>query len=312
MLKNTKTIFVNGFTLIELLVVVSVLAAMAGITSVAMDGYYQEAQEQVSLAEMGEISKAIRRFKHDTGYWPKTGPFSYSSAHTEVPNDQPNGLNPVTSYRDNYFNDPANFWWLFEQPRVHIGGWNAATDTDDDTPLWQWQNEASIGWKGPYLNFDSIKTVTRDIAVEQGCSSLSLSELQVIVDTPDNTYPDHIVQRFTGLMDRFEQVREKQTGENYCIISNKTLRILVEISPDVFEYQYINRWVLDEVSRSPYLYEVNFSHVKHPVCKADLADDSKSITCIVVRSFGADGIDGYKDPTDIIEVDDLVNVIKIN
>ncbi|MCP4279843.1 MAG: prepilin-type N-terminal cleavage/methylation domain-containing protein, partial [Alteromonas sp.] len=100
----------QGFTLIELLVVVSILAALAGITSVAMDGYQQDAEEKITRVEMQRIAGAIRRFKADTGYWPKTGPFSYDTSHTEVSGTAPVASYPMTHYRDDYFNDAANFW----------------------------------------------------------------------------------------------------------------------------------------------------------------------------------------------------------
>jgi prepilin-type N-terminal cleavage/methylation domain-containing protein len=67
-IKNKQT----GFTLIELLVVVTILATLAGLTSVVMTGYEQDAQKQLTRVEMQRISNAIRRFKEDTGYWPKT------------------------------------------------------------------------------------------------------------------------------------------------------------------------------------------------------------------------------------------------
>ena len=113
-----------GFTLIELLVVVSVLAAIAGMTSVALDGYQQDAEEKLTRVDMQRIANAIRRFKEDTGYWPKT-----ESA----------GLGYKSS-------DAANFSFLFNMP----SGMNA------------WDVEYAIGWHGPYIDFPAIKTVAFD------------------------------------------------------------------------------------------------------------------------------------------------------
>ncbi len=110
----------QGFTLLELMVVVSVLAAMAGIAAVAMDGYEREAQEQLVHTEMKRIANAIHRFKADTGYYPKTGIFA-----------------------DNTDND-ANLEWLFSQP-VASGG----------VPSMDWNATTGRGWHGPYLALES-------------------------------------------------------------------------------------------------------------------------------------------------------------
>lgn len=119
----------QGFTLIELLVVVSILAALAGLTSVAVGGYQQESEEKLTRIEMQRIANAIRRFKVDTGYWPKTETgLTYTYA---VPEE----------------NVPANFSFLFTKPTVLMPGWNP---------------EYAIGWHGPYIDLPAMKTIALD------------------------------------------------------------------------------------------------------------------------------------------------------
>ncbi|MCV6611676.1 MAG: prepilin-type N-terminal cleavage/methylation domain-containing protein [Amphritea sp.] len=68
----------QGFTLFELLVVVSVLAAMASIAAVAIDGYEQAAEEELVHVEMKNIAQAIHRYRADTGAFPAAGTDSTS------------------------------------------------------------------------------------------------------------------------------------------------------------------------------------------------------------------------------------------
>lgn len=124
-MKTTRNKKQQGFTLIELLVVVTVLAALAGITSVAMDGYQQDAEEQITRVEMQRIANAIRRFKADTGYWPKTESSVY------------------TYQTDN----AADFSFLFNNP---------------NNELQEWSPEYAIGWHGPYIDLPAKKTIAFD------------------------------------------------------------------------------------------------------------------------------------------------------
>lgn len=151
----------QGFTLIELLVVVSILAALAGLASVAMDGYQQESEETITLVEMQRIANAIRRFKADTGYWPKDDNTDYTLL-------------------DSTANDPANLGFLFSKPADAIPEW---------TP------EYAIGWHGPYVNFDAIRKIGLDeinTSPGAGCNGVSSS---VINNSSFNSF-DGLVDRF--------------------------------------------------------------------------------------------------------------------
>ncbi|MDO9282576.1 MAG: prepilin-type N-terminal cleavage/methylation domain-containing protein [Methylotenera sp.] len=60
----------GGFTLLELLVTLTLLALVAGASVMALDGVDDDAKPQIVQNEMFEISKAISRFRKDTGYYP--------------------------------------------------------------------------------------------------------------------------------------------------------------------------------------------------------------------------------------------------
>lgn len=290
----------QGFTLIELLVVVSILAALAGITSVAMDGYQQDAEAKITRVEMQRISNAIRRFKADTGYWPKTGPFSYDSDHTEVSDTWPSSFN-MERYRDNYFNDKANLWWLFEQPTKYIGQWKTGTlsnlvrdpNNGSTETIWEWDIDTAFGWHGPYIDSPSIRQVIKDEVAQDGCSTMNTATVTASAIRPHSSYPTTIVKRIQGLVDRFQQVRERNTGGEYCVIQRD------EANPDNFK--------VSEFSGSPYLYEAKFTHTNSALCTKN-ADTDLSVTCAALRSFGPDGEDNGGADTS----DDIVFVLQVN
>jgi len=235
----------QGFTLIELLVVVSILAALAGITSVAMDGYQQDAEETITRVEMQRIANAIRRFKIDTGYWPKTevsGTLSYDGEDRA-----------------------ANLGFLFFKPNVTIPDW---------TP------EYAIGWHGPYIDLSAIKPIVADSG-NAGCPITTSADYAAL----------QLLPRINSLVDRFQQIREKNTGKEYCVLTRN------EKNMDEFK--------VAEYSASPYLYEIDFSHSEHELCDSN--------NCIVLRSFGADGKDGYHDDAeDEDRDDDIIFVLQVN
>jgi len=165
----------KGFTLIELLVVVSILAALAGIASVAMDGYQQEAEAQITRVEMQRIANAIRRFKADTGYWPKTesAPYSYDNA-----------------------DNAANFSFLFSQTGTAIPDW---------TP------EYAIGWNGPYIDlpairalaFDDVNATPIDCSAADDATIQTLARFDGLIDRFEQT-------RFSGAGLRYCVVTRKE------------------------------------------------------------------------------------------------------
>ncbi|NRA56274.1 MAG: type II secretion system protein [Gammaproteobacteria bacterium] len=288
----------TGFTLIELLVVVSILAALAGMTSVAVDTYHRDAQETITHVEMTRISNAIKRFKIDTGYWPRKGPFSYDTTHTETSDSWPANFS-INRYRDQYFNDPANFWWLFYQPTKYIGQWKVGTlndkvrdpDNGATTELWKWDMDSKMGWHGPYLDFPAVKQVIKDQVVSDGCSTMDTATLNASAIRPHSHYPHSITKRMPGLVDRFEQNRATVTGEDYCVIHQ-----LESADFKVVEH-----------SGSPYLYRTDYP--ENSFC-------NNSYGCIALQSFGSNGIDESDESglteDEIKKIDDIVFILEIN
>ena len=137
----------QGFTLLELLVVVSVLAALAGIAAVAVDGYEQEAQEQLVQVEMKRIANAIYRFKEDTGYFPKEGIFTADNLF---------GTSDSSPEKSEY-EDFSNLSWLFSSPQLYDTNGDGDTDGSDSnsTNLLDWSVVTGRGWNGPYITTES-------------------------------------------------------------------------------------------------------------------------------------------------------------
>lgn len=141
----------QGFTLLELLVVVSVLATLAGITAVAMDGYEQEAQEQLVDVEMQRVVSAIYRFKEDTGYFPKEGIFAADALY---------GGDAGTE--KSQYNHEENLAWLFNPPEVHDTDGDGDVDAGDTDPFSRlpWNINSGRGWHGPYLTLESQQSLS--------------------------------------------------------------------------------------------------------------------------------------------------------
>jgi hypothetical protein len=214
-----------------------------------MDGYQKDSEETITRVEMQRISNAIRRFKADTGYWPKT----------ETENGSEFGANnDIIDYAGT---DSANFNFLFNKPDEDISNWNP---------------EYAIGWHGPYINLDAIKTIIIDPTntPKAGCSGLA------------NNVVTAVTQRLYGLVDRFQQLRERNTGERYCMLTRD------DKNPTEF--------TVTKYSGSPYLYETTFTDPDSALCD--------SVSCIALRSFGSDGVDNNGADTS----DDIVFVLQVN
>lgn len=138
----------QGFTLLELLVTVAILAATAFIATSTFMGVSEHANDQLVRVEMQEIAKAIRQFKQDTGYYPKTGPFEIDLADTgagEVTDAcLPSYLSSLSNdEKERWFYSPANFYQLI----TSTSPLNGTTHQ-----LEKWNSETGRGWRGPYLN----------------------------------------------------------------------------------------------------------------------------------------------------------------
>lgn len=121
----------RGFSLLELMVVVAILAVFAGIGTAYLQPALNTAQEPVTQHSMREVAAAILRFRQDTGFWPRTGPYK-SAGGIETGEDS--SLCPLTAS-----DSPANLCQLFKFP----------SDLDS---VWAWNPDTRRGWHGPYLN----------------------------------------------------------------------------------------------------------------------------------------------------------------
>lgn len=152
----------RGFTLLELLIVVAVMAIIAGAAIVLLGETETRAQQHLATSEIGELKKALLRFREDTGYFPTQGPFNLDSrAGGFVP--QANLPDYVASGAEiAWFDCPANFWQLFENPLTEDRNGNGVLDSGEDTngnstidtfhSLGVWNPDAGRGWHGPYLS----------------------------------------------------------------------------------------------------------------------------------------------------------------
>lgn len=142
----------KGFTLLELLVVVAILAAVSAIGSGAYWHVNDDVNVKLAHAEMQEIAAAIKRFKQDTGYYPKEGPFGLADDATggviqygHLPfwaGNSDDSTNSTDSEKERWFKSPANFYQLTstESPLADAGHMLAT-----------WNAESGRGWRGPYL-----------------------------------------------------------------------------------------------------------------------------------------------------------------
>jgi len=305
----------RGFTLIELLVVVSILAAIAGMTSVALGGYQQRAEEQLTRVEMQRIANAIRRFKEDTGYWPKTGPFDYvnnqgsGKTGAKEPTDWDNYIAHVVA-------DPANFSFLFTSPIKHIRGWNI-TDTSANwgpppfKEIREWDIDYAIGWHGPYIDHNAQKMIIKDTINPgrgQKCKGLNLTTLRAISEKAQASYPDILTQQMLGLVDRFQRTYKQKLATRfyglevqYCHVTKVNIGDINSDGKDDYDYPQV------EYSGSPYLYRTNY--LPNRSCPG-------TTSCIVLQSFGKNGID-ESDESGLTakqkeKIDDIVFVLQVN
>ena len=143
----------RGLTLIELLVVVAILATVAGTVLVSQEGVEDRTRVDLTNHQLVELRAAILRFRRDTGYLPKHGPYDLVSV------GGPGEITPTAAdgsvltgaeedaYRD-WFYSPANLIQLYKNPLKEKRKW------DPDTKR---------GWNGPYLVHPLYVTVGTDL-----------------------------------------------------------------------------------------------------------------------------------------------------
>lgn len=138
----------QGFTLLELIVVVAILAMVAGGAALSLAGVQEQAGVDVCQAELAAIRDAVRRFKADTGFLPRQGPFDLVSRGGAVPDPTEGAA---------WFDAPANLSQLYANP---LQGTGHALET--------WSPTRRRGWHGPYLS----RAVPAWVVVDDGSGTL--------------------------------------------------------------------------------------------------------------------------------------------
>lgn len=162
-----------GFTLIELLVVVSVLIAVSVIAAPSIIGVVDSAQQNLATTEMRRLADGILRFRQDTGFFPRQGPFALTGDGGQVVADPAEPLNV-----------PANLVQLIEAP---VDG--------TANPILPWNTDTGRGWNGPYVTTFGEGTVTvgEDFAANGAIANGPLSGT---------------ARRITGVADPFDRPPE--------------------------------------------------------------------------------------------------------
>lgn len=133
----------RSFTLLELILVVTVLAIVAGTVISNLGTSEDRAHASLAFAELTAVRDAVRRFRADTGFLPKNGPFARDAI--QPPADLVgSGFDSLAKW-EAWFDSPANLGQLFERPKIR-----------EDHPLaWLVDPNSFVergrGWNGPYL-----------------------------------------------------------------------------------------------------------------------------------------------------------------
>ncbi len=225
---NKSSLSKKGFTLLELLIVVAILAATAFVVTGSYKGVINKVNDGVVLTEMQQIATAVQRFKQDTGYYPKTGPFALNTD---------GGLVLASSVPSaSWFYSPANFYQLISHTSP-LDGTGHTLET--------WNVETGRGWNGPYLlgHNDGALNIGDDIndgtahGDEAGSPFLgtSISALQAIADPFEQKVFWKDGNLFFGWKTTAGIPRE-QYGSPYLLFGLTNEVLLVSMGPDGENY----------------------------------------------------------------------------
>lgn len=277
----------SGFTLLELLVVVSILAALAGLTSIRVDSYERDAQVKLAQVKMDRIASAIQRFRADTGYYPLTGPFAPEAMQAPTADALAEdasgwGEDGRAWLRETWFS-AANFTWLFNEPQWPPIAVRLGDGESQPAPLMPWNMDAARGWHGPYLEPSSrslFLPAGGDSSAGDACAGLSQGRIGALSDGagPGGTA---VSSALAGITDPFQWEVERRPARRYCVVAK---------DPDVGRYR------LKTYASAPYLYETDFWHAEHEDCSG--ADS----TCVILRSPGPNSRDDHGSGDDLVLV----------
>jgi hypothetical protein len=130
----------SAVTVIELIVVMAILVTVASVVIVSMNNAQTNAAKHLGFSEIQQLRQALLQFKAHTGFLPGQGPFNLDSrpGGWVSASNLPPYVPPAQTGA--WFDSPANFWQLFENPLVGTGH-----------PLENWNPNTGRGWNGPYL-----------------------------------------------------------------------------------------------------------------------------------------------------------------
>lgn len=225
-----RTTFDAGYSLLEMLVVVSILAAVAFVTTGAYTNVIETSGERLVLTEMQEIAAAIRQFKQDTGYFPKTGPFALEEDDGAVTDASLMANFPhsgsTQEARENWFYSTANFYQV-------LGPVNPLTGSGH--MLESWNSETGRGWRGPYLSgvSDGYVDIGNDISIDPPGSPLNGNHVEDV----DGIADPFMFRGIDNLLDwsrrpRPDRVEVEKWGRPYLLLEIDEKLSLVSMGPD--------------------------------------------------------------------------------
>lgn len=153
-----------GFSMLELTLVVAILATVAGLVIASLAGVQGDAELKVARSDLAAIRDAVQRFRDDTGYLPRQGPFALvddggvidPAADSHWPADlQANS----PAQRRSWFALADNIYQLrlhrddANNPLLAAGCLDRTVDrTAEPDTVRTWNENTGRGYRGPYLS----------------------------------------------------------------------------------------------------------------------------------------------------------------
>jgi prepilin-type N-terminal cleavage/methylation domain-containing protein len=197
----------SGFTLLELIVVVAILAAIAGIGTMAMRNIISDSAIDVARAEMQQISRAVTKFKQDTGYYIGRGPFALLDSNSDGSADincnactiascpSSGALDPNSVVNQTWLENPVNFTQLLSEP-IYCANHPMKNVMQAST-----FNANSRGWNGPYM-----------ISSEGVVSLQTVPNIEFAIG---NLTPGNVIEDIPSLSDPFERANNSDYSFNW-------------------------------------------------------------------------------------------------
>ena len=120
------------------------MATLAGAVIVSVADTSANVQVDLVDVDLTAVRDAVRQFRRDTGYLPKTGPFALEAdggAILDPVSPVSLGFSSAEAWRE-WFRSPANLSQLIQRPDL----------SSDFDHLETWDFQSKRGWNGPYLS----------------------------------------------------------------------------------------------------------------------------------------------------------------